>query len=804
MRRGGVHALIGLAVAWLAGIACAAHLALNPIQWTLLAAGSGAGALVSRRQPGLRLAFVAALLFTLGALRYLAAQPRLTPNNLVYYAGMQPPVTLTGIISTFPEPGSDRTLLHLRVQSVQFEGDLSPRAVRGLAVVLADRWTPWSYGDRILAYGSLRSPADPDPSQYESYLARQGVQGWMPEASVHRLASRQGALPLQWLDDLRQAGLASVQRLFPEPEASLFAGILLGVESGIPDDVMRAFNRTSTSHVIAISGFNIAILSALFVLSFRRLLGAKRGAWVAVLAIGAYTLLVGASPSVVRAAWMAGLAMLARWLGRTAEALLTLMASAMLMTLIHPAVLFDVGFQLSFAATLGLILYAAPLQARAVAWLSQWLSPNWVDKFASPLAAMVLITLAAQVTTLPLTTYYFQRLSWVSLLANPVILPLQPPLMIVGGLAMALGMISPPIAQPVAWAAWPFAALTIRAVEFFAAWPAGSMTLGRTSPWVVLAFYVLLLGGTALGRRQWMARVSGFSSQVTRSFGPAVLGLCAILVWKAAVDRPDGRLSLTVLESEGGQGILITGPAGRNLMVGGGSDPPKLAAAVGRRLPLLRRSLDWLVLASGEADSLTGWAGLSGQIGVHQVLICGTTASRSLTTLRTDLASDGVPLHQAEAGQLFDLGAGATLTVAAVSDHGCLLLLDHGKAHIVLAPGADPDLIRLQVEKASPRRVTAYIAAAGGHPAANPGEWLELLAPRLVITGGDPGSAAENDALRALPESFGTHLLDTNTHGWIQLETDGERLWIWVQRAPAPGGGSSPLRESPTARSPDG
>ncbi|MCJ7511507.1 MAG: ComEC/Rec2 family competence protein [Anaerolineales bacterium] len=782
MRRGGVYALIGLSAAWLAGIACASTLHLNPLQWTLVAVGFGAGALVCPRPPRLRLAFVAGALFCLGGLRLLAAQPRMTPDFLTYYAGIQQPLTLTGVVAAFPEESANWTTLRLRVDSVLLDGDFTPRAVRGLAVISGDRSIRWSYGDRLQAHGLLHMPEASDRSRYEAFLARQGIQGWMPQATTLRLATRQGSLPLHWLDDLRRRGLETLQRLFPDPEAGLLAGILLGVESGISDEVMRAFNRTNTSHIIAISGFNIAILSAIFVQTFGRLLGARRGAWAAVIAIAGYTVLVGASASVVRAAWMAGLALLARWLGRTADALLTLMASALLMTVIHPATLFDVGFQLSFAATLGLILYAAPLQARADAWFTRWLPPAWVERAASPLAGMLLITLAAQATTLPLTVYYFQRLSLISLVANPVILPLQPPLMILGGSAMLVGMVWPLAAQPLAWAAWPFAALTIRAVEFFSSWPAGSIALGQTSAWVVVAFYLLLFGGTALARGAWPQQAAEMSASLARAAGPALLGLGAILVWKAGIDRPDGRLSLTVLDSERGQGVLLTSPTGRTLLVGGGADPAELRQAIGRRLPLLDRSLDWLILGSSDSDSLTGLNGISQHVRVDGVLICGTRRPRSLSLLEAELAGDGAAIESAAPGQRFDLGMGAALEVLAVSEHGCLLLAQFGRARFLLAPGADPDLIQAQMHPAAPPALTGYVAASGGHLAVNPPEWIEALSPRAVVLAGDPAPAAENPALRTVANSRGIRLIDTMTYGWVWMETDGERLWISTER----------------------
>ena len=777
-----MYALIGLATAWLAGIACASHLRLTHLQWLLVACGFAGCAFITRRQPWLRLLFSAGALFCLGGLRMLAAQPSMTPSSLAFYAGIRQPLTLIGVVSAFPEERASGTTLRVHVESLQSEGDPSPRTVRGLAVVQTDRTLHWAYGDRVQARGLLLNPGAAGESRYAAYLARQGVEGWMSQASTERLATRQGARPLHWLDDLRQSGLRVLYRLFPQPEAGLLAGILLGVESGISDEVMRAFTRTNTSHIIAISGFNIAIVSAIVIQVFGRLLGARRGAWAAALAITAYTVLVGASASVVRAAWMAGLALLARWLGRTSEALLSLMASALLMTLLNPATLYDVGFQLSFAATLGLILYGAPLQAKADDWISLRLQPGWAQSVASPLAAMLVLTLAAQVTTLPLTVFYFQRLSLVSLLANAVVLPLQPALMILSGCAMLLGMVWLPAGQLIAWVAWLFPALTIRAVEFFSTWPGASIALEQTSPWTVLLFYALLLGGTTLARRGWTERAVESVPAVARAAGPAAIAVCAILVWRTGVDRPDGRLSLTILESERGQGALVTTPTGRSLLIGGGADPTPLREAVSRRLPLLERSLDWLIVGASDPDSLAGLRGITEHLTLRSALICGRRQSHLLRLLLAELEATGTEVQPAAAGQRFDLGEGARLEVLAVSEHGCLLLLDHDRARFLLASGIDPDTVQSAVHAWAGPAVTAYIAADGGHPAVNPAEWLEAISPRILVLSGDPSAAAGNAALQDLDAAGGIRQLDTLTYGWVQLQTDGKRLWISTER----------------------
>jgi competence protein ComEC len=129
---------------------------------------------------------------------------------------------------------------------------------------------------------------------------------------------------LERLYQLRNAFHRTVESPFPEPEASLLSGILLGIESGISPQIREAFNATGTTHIIAISGFNITIVAGLFISFFGRAFGSRRGTLAAAIGILVYAVLVGADPAVVRAAVMGGLSLLALRLGRRTHGLASL------------------------------------------------------------------------------------------------------------------------------------------------------------------------------------------------------------------------------------------------------------------------------------------------------------------------------------------------------------------------------------------------------------------------------------------------------------------------------------------------
>lgn len=196
-----------------------------------------------------------------------------------------------------------------------------------------------------------------------------------------------------------------------------------------------------------------------------------------------------------------------RYLGRATFAPASLAAAAIAMTALNPYTLWDVGFQLSFAATIGLVLYTEPLEKSFERALVRATSAERAQKIVSVVNEAFIVTLAAQITTIGLILGYFRRLSLVTLLTNVLILPAQSWIMIVGGLATLLGIIVLPLGQVVGWVAWVFLTYTIEVVRLTARVPFASVPV-RMEGWMVWGYYAFL-GGLTCG---WRSPGSGGAS----------------------------------------------------------------------------------------------------------------------------------------------------------------------------------------------------------------------------------------------------------------------------------------------------
>lgn len=723
-------------------------------------------------------------LFALGAARCQFARPDLTAADFITsYNDADQIVTVIGTIVKPPDVQDDRTAIRLASKAIQLIEKQPFQPVEGEMLVTI--WEPvdWKYGDRLLIRGNLTTPPEFEDFSYREYLARQGIYSQMSSFEASRIDESGGSSLLKAIYSYREYALATAYRLWPDPEASLLAGILLGIESGIPQDVEQAFRDTGTSHIIVISGFNITILAGLLVGVFSRLFGGgqtgvRRAAVLAIIGIVIYTILVGGEAAVVRAAVMGVIALFASLVGRRQDGILTLAVVAALMAAINPNILWDVGFQLSFAATLGLVLYASPLKDTFEGFASQFVSLEKAQKLSGPVGEYILYTLAAQLLVLPLMIYYFKSFSISSILANPLILPFQPPLMILGGLALVMGTIFFPLGQLLAWLAWPFAGYTIRSVELLAGVPGGVVSLGEVSGLIVLAMYGALFGLTFSGVRS--KRVLQLIKPGTALAGLMIL---SVLIWRIVLTAPDGRLHMTLLNVGSGDAILVQTPTGRSLLIDGGPSTRKLSDSLGRRLPFGVRQIDWLVVAACGEGQLGGLARNLDRFSPANVLWAGPMkGSKPAQELQEILADQAIEILLTESGQVLELGGGAQLHILDVNQRGAVHLLEWGSFRALLPIGMDFESIEGLREDEGLREVTALLLAESGYAPLNPGEWIEHLAPRVVLLSVAAGDQEGFPSPETLDAVQGYPLLRTDKNGWIELTTDGEQTWVEVER----------------------
>jgi competence protein ComEC len=482
-------------------------------------------------------------------------------------------------------------------------------------------------GDRVVVEGRVRERPD---SPYGRYLERLGAWGTL---DARRLELQERPTdPASRLEAARRDAGELLTRVLPEPEAGLAAGILIGLRDRVDRGVAAAFTTAGVSHVVAISGWNIAIVAAAIAAVAGRV-GRRRRTVVTAVAIVAYIAFAGASPSVLRAGAMAGVVLLARESGRAGRAAAALGWAAATLLFVDPGLIADAGFQLSSLATAGLIAWATPLTD----WLDRLTGgrlPRWLSESLG-------VSLAAQAATLPIVLASFGRLALIAPVVNLLIVPIVAPAMAAGLLALlggALVAIGAPSGLGLALAtpAWVALRVIIGIVELAAAVPLASVAfepaigvaLGGASVVVGAGLLAWRRRRIARGRQPPAARAPGEprprTERPARSM-PMRLASGALIVAVAVagavvVTRSAGAARVTVLDVGQGDAILVEGSEGGRLLVDGGPDPDRLLVALDRRIPPWDRRIDIVVLSHPHEDHVAGLALLLDRYRVGQVL----------------------------------------------------------------------------------------------------------------------------------------------------------------------------------------
>ncbi|MFO7634559.1 MAG: DNA internalization-related competence protein ComEC/Rec2 [Caldilinea sp.] len=746
-----------------------------------------------------------------GALRY-AGHPFTqcwTPDDLAYYnlpanqafERGAPKVTVTGVIDSYPLVADVKQQMVIGARTIEIDGVQQPVAGRvRLSTGIRERYL---YGSPVRVTGRLVTPPVFDAFSYKEYLARKGIHSLFYSARIDVLEEAPAGNPLlSALYAIRQRGELFLNRSLPEPYAGLANGMLLGIESGIPDELYDQFNATGSSHVIVISGSNVALIAGVIMALMVRVVGGKRAVWFTVAGIACYAMLVGGDAAVMRAAGMGSLAVIATGLNRRSTGMVSLGAACALMTLLNPLALWDVGLQLSSAATAGLMLVAPGMIAGFRTLLKRM---NLATVTRGPVGSFfeesVMVTLAANITTLPLVVYYFGRLSIVSLLTNVLILPAQPPIMLAGSAGVVTGIAGLDlVGRLILTLPWLCLAWTVKVVQWTASLPGASLEIAGYGVGAMGATYVAIAVVKERSRLQrlldWL-RTWAAPDWWGRLVSPAAasgLALTTVLAWTAAGSLPDGRLHLWFLDVGQGDGILIQTPSGRQILIDGGDSPEALFGELGAVMPFWDRTLDLLVLTHPDGDHMLAQAELPARYQVKSAVHTAHAAQHPDEAIwRERMAAGGVNVTEAAAGAWLDLGDGAALWVLwpapegvqgedADNENSLVLKLVYGDFSALLTGDVGLASEQALVSQNTPLHSTLLKAGHHGSRSSSSPAFIASVAPQLAVI----QVGAENDYghphTEVLEELAGRTVLRNDLHGRVHLYSDGRQMWVETEK----------------------
>ena len=600
------------------------------------------------------------------------------------------------------------------------------------------------------------------------------------DAALRRDRARGGRrapppVPLPWWLRTRLGIHRTIEAHLPPVSGALLEGLLIGERRQLPSTLLADFRQAGVFHVLAISGFNVALVagSAFLVLRLLRL-PAALAAGLALATLVAFAAVVGGQPSVLRATIMGGLFLAAGLLGRESRVWNSLAAALLALLALDPGSLAEPGLQLSFAATAGLLHLHPWIRARL---------PPWCP---GPVRSALAVSAGAQLGVTPVMLLHFGQLSPLGVAANLLVVPLAGLLTTGGVLTLAVATLWEPLARPLFQSLWLLLVTLRLVVRALAALP-GAVVHVPPPPALAVAAggLALLLAPYARGRAAWLSI--------------ALLGLGASAATIAPM-RPDGRVRLVVLDVGQGEAILVRAPEGQTLLVDTGGGGPgrgdrgeRVLVPVLRRLGLRRVSA--LALTHGAPDHAGGLAGLLEGMPVDEAWIpAGSEGAAWLAPL----AARGVPqrplargdrrwlgsllvtaLHPPRAGPAGDQEPGAALPL--------LLRIEWGLFAAILTGGGGPEAEAAVVRAEPPLQATLLkVSGHGSRRGSTPG-FIGAIAPRLALI-----SVGRNAFGQPAPEvlarlaAAGATVYRTDLDGAIDVTSDGARVWVRAWGRPGP------------------
>ena len=759
--------LILLALAWLGAMAAVALWAMPP--WTVgacLAVCAPAFA-VLRGRHWAYVCGAGALLALIAGVRFEQWQNR-EPASLARF--VEQSVVVEGRVVSEPLPGDTSTAYIIGV--TRLRNTAGEATAHGKVRASLGQYTEYLHGTRLRLTGKLSDPPVFPDFDYRGYLNRQDVVATMAQPDVEVLAE-----PPRWglLRNVTQMRLEldhALQHSLPEPEASLAGGIAFGRDGNLPQDLADDFRDTGLAHIVAVSGSNVSLVTAVTFLAFTWLVGRRWALLPAGLTVVAYVFVAGLSASVVRAGVMAVILLFGTFLGRQQSGLAALGGAAIAMTLWQPSAALDLGFQLSLSATAGLIVFG-PWMRYGIERASDRSRIHLPD-FAAQVTAL---SLSATLATMPIAWVNFGRISLVGPVANILIEPLFIGAFWLSAATAILGAAW----TPAGWAAGLAAYYPLSFITWFAhtvaSLPFAAVDVPGTSGAVALAAYVVLCAAGWFAYRRYApvlpgrrpSRVRGVRRRRLLRASAAVLVASAILpvsLWPA---RGPGELEMTVLDVGNGDAVLFTTPSGHHVLVDGGPSGIQLARELGATLPHWERRIDALFVLQPQAEHAGGIPEALDRFDVRRRIGIDTATSLH--------AGDRYVLDEVAFEILWPPSTGSPVQG---NDSAMVIRASYGKTSFLLVANLGAAEQKQLMASTDVRATVLVVPHHGANKTDRP--FIDAVHPLVAIIPVGDGRYAARPAAATLEVLNDAMLFRTDFSGRITIKSNGARLQYETQR----------------------
>lgn len=675
-----------------------------------------------------------------------------------------------------PRPAGKSWRFVSRLLAVRFQGQWQGVEMKAMTYV-SDAGPKPEYGD-LLSVGGVWQEAmakrNPGGFDYRSYLEHQEVSGILRVHGFAMLYHSPGNILMSGvIIPLRRFIREVIERHLGGDQGSLLAGLLLGERYNLSRNVIEAFSDTGTSHVLAVSGLHAGLMAFIIFVALRIMQLPKRLASIGtMLGLTIYALAAGASPSIVRSSIMVVAVLLGGLYEKRGNGLNMLGLAGLLILSFWPDAVFDIGFQLSFAATAGILIITRPVEAILFRISGNHGVRKWI---LTPLA----VSLAAQIFTGPLMAWHFHRIPMISLLANLAVVPLTGLILALGLTLTLTGILGNWISWPVAASAFALSSLLLKAVHFFSGLKVGTMIWPAvTAPQMLL--YAGSLTLPFLWRKQGKVRLAVIA---------LVMFSLSTLVWQKALAANPG-LRITFLDVGQADCALIEFPNGRKILIDAGLSSPGRDSGRDVIVPFLRSKgigqIDCVVISHSDADHCGGLSYLMDHQKIKSIVASDHPSSQQIFMQSLEKARDVKSDVKLVSG--YDTLCGIWPargffysredSIANGNESSLIFYLCYGNINILFPGDMGPELKEILGRKGLLRQCKILKVPHHGARPNNPASLASTLRPELAVISVGENNRFGHPSREALDNYSlcGTKIFRTDQCGAVIMETEGENI----------------------------
>ena len=585
--------------------------------------------------------------FSAGWMRLAFTEQVVAANDVRRMADWPAPVSLEGVITAPVEFRGDRQIFRLTVDSLWTE-EQGFAASGHSRIIYYDSLIALRQGDRLVVKGMLRRPADahnPGDFDYRAWLAGEGIHTQLTAAGRTQLLllerDQDPFLQRALIRPMREHILRVIGASLEGEHAALLSALLVGVRSGIDDELRQEFSTLGVVHVLAVSGLHVGFILAALLLCINVLRVPHRARLPLLLvALYLYALITGSAAPVVRAAVMAALLLAAPLFQRRLDPLNAIALAAFIIVLLRPLALFSIGFQLSFSAALGIILIYRRLDRGAAAHSTHWRRQEQSLRKAA--LQRLVVSFAAQIATLPLTAWYFNIVPLYGLLANLAVVPMVSLIVTIGFVAVLFAAAAPAIGIIFMQCDWLLLTALIWIVKKAAALPGAALEVAAPPLLILAIFYLAVAAVLSWPRRKpllvWLTML---------------LVAANIWIWSEAV-RPPKEVEVIYFDVGQGDAALISFPNQVHLLIDTGEANQRFDCGQALLIPWLRRhgirAVDGALITHTHSDHAGGAKTLLRQGRIRTLYHPGGLALPVFHSLDSLAECCGVPVRPVAAG----------------------------------------------------------------------------------------------------------------------------------------------------------